>query len=91
MLQAHQIHRAFGAQDVLRGVSFRISRGEKVGLIGRNGCGKRTLFAILTGRDRADRGSIALTEPGTHPRRSTPGPEYPPGARLHDVIFELGR
>lgn len=88
MLQAHQLHRAFGVQDVLQGVSFRLSRGEKTGLIGRNGCGKSTLLALLTGRDRPDRGSVIAVQPGLVIADLPQIPEYSLGVRLREVLFE---
>jgi ATP-binding cassette subfamily F protein 3 len=88
MLQAHQITRAFGAQEVLREVSFRLSRGEKTGLIGRNGCGKSTLLAILAGRDRPDRGRVVPTQPGLIVAELPQMPDFTPGARLRDVLFD---
>ncbi len=39
-----------GAQDVLRGASFTLSSGEKVGLVGRNGAGKTTLLSLIADR-----------------------------------------
>src|SRR5688572_28001104 len=39
----------FGAQEILRGASAKIDPGEKVGLVGRNGGGKTTLFRIIAG------------------------------------------
>lgn len=44
----------------LRGVSFRIQRGEVVGIIGRNGSGKSTLLRVICGIYGPDRGSVML-------------------------------
>ncbi|MEE4175632.1 MAG: ABC transporter ATP-binding protein [Xanthomonadales bacterium] len=44
--------------EALRDVSFTVRSGETIGLIGRNGCGKSTLFRILAGIFRPDRGSL---------------------------------
>ena len=49
LLELHHIEMAFGAQDVLTDVSFKVQKGEKVGLIGENGCGKSTILKIIAG------------------------------------------
>ena len=50
----------FGTQDVLRHASFRINRGERCGIVGPNGAGKSTVFALITGEQQPDGGSVAL-------------------------------
>ncbi|WP_295933040.1 ABC transporter ATP-binding protein [uncultured Xanthomonas sp.] len=59
-LAAHDLHLAFGASDVLRGVGLQIGRGEVVGLIGRNGTGKSTLLACLLGLLQPQRGQARV-------------------------------
>jgi ATP-binding cassette, subfamily F, member 3 len=61
VLQAHEIRREHGAFEVLRGASMQLYRGEKVGLIGRNGTGKSTLLRILAGQERPDGGQVTRT------------------------------
>lgn len=90
MLQAHQIHHAFGAQELLRGVSFQLSRGDKTGLIGRNGCGKSTLLRILAGHLEPDRGQVVATQPGLVVAALPQMPEHAPGARLRDFLYGDG-
>jgi len=50
--------KSFGNKQLLRNVKFSIDEGEKVGLIGRNGIGKSTLFGILLGRDQDFSGEV---------------------------------
>jgi ATP-binding cassette, subfamily F, member 3 len=50
---------AFGATRVLRDVTFSVTRGEKWGIIGRNGSGKTSLFRLLTGDLDPAEGSVA--------------------------------
>ena len=50
--------KSFGDKQLLQDVNFSINEGEKVGLIGRNGIGKSTLFAILLGFDQDFLGEI---------------------------------
>jgi ATP-binding cassette subfamily F protein 3 len=52
------VHKSYGAQDVLRGVTFQINPAERVGLVGRNGAGKTTIFRLVAGSEEADRGEV---------------------------------
>ncbi len=52
--------KSFGDKSLLRDTSFFVEDGEKVGLIGRNGEGKTTLFRLLTGEDKDFQGDISL-------------------------------
>ena len=60
MLEAADIHKAFGGLAVLKGIGVAVPAGRTVGLIGPNGAGKTTLFNVLTGFVRPDRGSITF-------------------------------
>jgi ATP-binding cassette subfamily F protein uup len=60
LLSATEIRLSYGYQTLLDGVTLAISSGEKIGMVGRNGCGKTSLLKILTGADVADSGEIAL-------------------------------
>ena len=58
LLIAKEISLAYGYQVLLQQVSLAVSAGEKVGLVGRNGCGKTSLLKILTGVEPPDAGEI---------------------------------
>jgi len=60
LLSATEIRLSYGYQTLLDGVTLAIAAGEKVGLVGRNGCGKTSLLKILTGAQAADSGDIAV-------------------------------
>jgi ATP-binding cassette subfamily F protein 3 len=49
----------FGATRLFEGVTFTVTRGEKWGIVGRNGTGKTTLFRLLTGEAEPSRGTMA--------------------------------
>ncbi len=52
--------KAYGGQVLLRDVSWRIGRGERIGLVGPNGAGKTTLCRILAGVEDLDAGQVHL-------------------------------
>ena len=58
LLSAHEISVRFGERELFAPVSFEIAAGEKIGLIGANGCGKTTLLRLLTGRQSPETGEI---------------------------------
>ncbi len=60
VIGAEAITHSFGDTLVLNGVSTTIYRGDKVGILGPNGCGKTTLLRILLGELQPDRGSVRL-------------------------------
>ncbi len=60
LLDARNLHRAFGPHPAVRGVSLSLERGEVVGLLGPNGAGKTTTLRMLTGCLAADRGSVTI-------------------------------
>ena len=53
------VHKFYGSNHVIRGITFEINSGEKVGLLGKNGSGKTTLFKIMTGDERPESGSLS--------------------------------
>jgi len=62
LLEAKNIYKKYGLQLVLDDLSFQVSEGSKIALIGRNGAGKSTLLKILLGDIEMDRGSVNIFE-----------------------------
>jgi ATP-binding cassette subfamily F protein 3 len=58
LFRLSEIYKSYSAHDILRGVSFQINPNEKVGLVGRNGAGKTTVFRLINGEESADSGEI---------------------------------
>ncbi|HVL47887.1 MAG TPA: ABC transporter ATP-binding protein [Candidatus Thermoplasmatota archaeon] len=76
------VGKRFGRRDVLRDVSFALSPGEVVGLVGHNGAGKSTLFRIVAGLLEPDAGGIEFSPTGARigflPERPAIYPELTP-------------
>ncbi len=63
MLSAHHLSKYYGINPILNNLSFSLSTGDRVGLIGPNGCGKTTLLRILVGEEQPDKGVVVHTYP----------------------------
>ena len=60
VLELKNISKTFDNKKVLNNINFKLYKGEKVGIIGKNGIGKSTLLKIITNSLKADRGEIIL-------------------------------
>ena len=58
LFRLSDVYKSYGAQDVLRGASLQINPGEHVGLVGRNGAGKTTIFRLVNLEETPDCGEI---------------------------------
>ena len=58
LFRLSDVTKSYGGNEILRGVSFQVNPNEKVGLVGRNGAGKTTVFRLITGQEGADSGDV---------------------------------
>lgn len=60
MIEFQGVYKQYGPQDVLVDAAFRVTSGERLGIVGPNGAGKSTIFALIEGVSAPDRGAILL-------------------------------
>lgn len=72
-------------ENLLDGLSFDIQEGERVAILGRNGCGKTTLFKILTGEMEYDDGEVHIA-PNKRIGLISQIPQFPDGYTVEDVL-----
>ena len=60
MLEVHDIHKSFGAREVLKGVSLSVDKGSVVAILGPSGSGKTTLLRCINFLEKADGGSLTF-------------------------------
>ena len=77
-------------KNILDGLSFSVNSGERVGILGHNGCGKTTLFRILTGELDYDEGEVMIA-PGKRLGLISQIPVYPDGWTVEDVLRDAHR
>jgi len=60
ILELDQVGKGYGEKSLLQGVTFGMKRGDRVGVIGPNGCGKTTLIRMIMGEEEPDAGRVVV-------------------------------
>ena len=58
-ISVHELNKYYGSNHVLKGITFEIYSGEKIGLLGKNGSGKTTLFKVIADDEPYESGSVS--------------------------------
>src|SRR5918911_5734117 len=83
LFRLSDVHKSYGTQDVLRGASVQINPGEHVGLVGRNGAGKTTVFRLVSGEETPDRGDVVRAR-GVRLGLLAQHVHFEPGSTVHE-------
>jgi ATP-binding cassette subfamily F protein uup len=90
VIVADKVSKRFGERTIIKDFSLRITRGDRIGLVGANGSGKTTLLRLLTGELEPDSGTVTLAKTlhgvMIDQQRSLLSPEK----RVRDVLAEGG-
>jgi ATPase subunit of ABC transporter with duplicated ATPase domains len=89
MLSIQNISKSFGIQTILSDVSFSLNTGERLGLVGPNGCGKTTLLRIIMEQERPDSGAVRWTPSTVRAGYLPQGFTYLPGETLGAFIQRM--
>ncbi len=86
MLQLSNISKHYSDVLILADVSFTLNDGDRMGLIGPNGCGKTTLLRIVMGAESPDSGAVRIQPEFAHVGYLEQGSSHPAGTTLDDVL-----
>ncbi|MGH1299354.1 ribosomal protection-like ABC-F family protein [Bacillus pretiosus] len=81
----NNVKKSFGGNIIFENISLEIKNGERVGLVGRNGSGKTTIFQLLTGMESLDVGAIHMKK-GTRIGHVAQIPKFDEGMTVYDVL-----
>ncbi len=91
LFRLSEVHKSYGVQDVLRGTSVQVNAGEHVGLVGRNGAGKSTIFRLVRGEEAPDRGEVIRAR-GVKLGLLDQHVHFKPGSTVHEsALAAFGR
>jgi ABC transport system ATP-binding/permease protein len=86
-LSAESISKSFGEKRLFENISFGISQGQKIALVGANGTGKSTLLRVLTGEIVPDTGEVSLRKE-IRTGILTQQPSVPDSVTVKDLLFD---
>ncbi len=89
ILEMEKISKAYGDLTILDNFSYSFNRGEKVGIIGKNGVGKSTFLKIITGEEEADSGDIHTGQTIQFGHYRQQDVDFDEDQRVIDVIKEV--
>lgn len=89
ILELDGLHKSFGDLTILNDFSYKFQRGEKIGIVGKNGTGKSTFLNIITQNLEADSGTIEIGETVVYGYYKQDGISINEDERIIDVIKEI--
>ncbi|HOP09882.1 MAG TPA: ABC-F type ribosomal protection protein [Oscillospiraceae bacterium] len=84
-IATYELNKYYGSNHVIKGITFEVYTGEKVGLLGRNGSGKTTLFKVLTGEELYESGSVSKAS-GKRVEMMAQIPEFGENDAVEDIL-----
>ncbi|MEN8817215.1 MAG: ABC-F family ATP-binding cassette domain-containing protein, partial [Nonlabens sp.] len=90
VIELHKISKSFGDKNLINDFSYNFLRGERLGIIGKNGTGKSTFLNMITGALAPDTGKIVTGETVKVGYYTQSGMTVKPGQKVIDVVKEYG-
>jgi ATP-binding cassette subfamily F protein uup len=89
IIEIDQIKKHFGPLSIIDNFSYKFGKGERLGIIGRNGTGKTTFLNLITGLEHPDSGKIIIGETIVSGYYRQMGPKWKPEQRVIDAVKEI--
>jgi ATP-binding cassette subfamily F protein uup len=89
VIELYNLNKSFGTIKILEDFSYNFKKGEKVGIVGDNGCGKSTFLNLLTGTEKLTKGTIEIGSTVVIGYYTQDGIMFDENQRLIDVIKDV--
>ncbi len=90
IIELHNISKSYGSKKLFESFSYNFLRGERLGIIGKNGTGKSTFLNLITGSERSDSGKVVTGETVQLGYYTQGGIKIKEGQKVIEVIKEYG-
>lgn len=89
ILELDHLHKKYGSQKIIEDFTYKFAKGERLGMIGRNGTGKTTFLNVITGLEQLDSGEIDRGETVVTGYYRQMGPVWKKEQRVIDAVKEI--
>ena len=89
ILEMEKLCKSYGSLSVIRNFSYKFAKGERLGIIGRNGTGKTTFLNLVSGLEPPDSGNMITGETVVRAYYMQMMPEWKPDQRVIDAVTEI--
>jgi len=89
IMEIEEMTKYFGPLPIIENFSYKFAKGERVGIIGRNGTGKTTFLNLITGLEQPDSGKLITGETIVSGYYRQMGPKWKPEQRVIDAVKEI--
>ena len=90
ILELHKLKKSYGEKKILDGFEYVFKRGERIGIIGKNGTGKSSFLNIITQKNSVDGGTVTIGETIKFGYYTQSGITIKEGQKVVEVIKEFG-
>lgn len=90
IIELRNISKSYGDKTLFKGINYNFQKGERLGIIGKNGTGKSTFLNLISGSQKADSGKIVFGETIKVGYYTQGGIEVKTGQKVIEVIREFG-
>ena len=90
IVELHKVSKSYEDKKLLAGFEYNFQKGDRIGIIGKNGTGKSTFLNILTGKTKPDTGKVIIGDTIKFGYYTQGGIQAKPGQKVIDVIKEFG-
>lgn len=90
IVELHNVKKSFGDKTMLDKFDYSFTKGERIGIIGKNGTGKSTFLNVLTGTEKVDEGKIIIGDTIKFGYYTQKGITAKEGQKVIDIIREYG-
>jgi ATP-binding cassette subfamily F protein uup len=89
ILELKKLYKSFGDKTILRGFDYTFKKGERIGIVGKNGCGKSTFLNLIMNKESADSGKINRGDTIVFGYYSQGGMQFKEGKRVIEVLKDV--
>jgi ABC transport system ATP-binding/permease protein len=89
ILELHYISKGFDKTELIKDFHYKFVRGEKIGIVGKNGCGKTTLLNLITQAIKPDKGKIEIGETVKYGYYEQSGIQFKDNQRVIEVVRDI--